>query len=80
MLKRGPGGYGRGSVVFCMEELLRRDSALCRLTEGRYGQRDRSMKGGRGLKGKAYLVVGLIPGELFLYVYIRCSCGGLRLR
>ncbi|APA12179.1 hypothetical protein sscle_09g069490 [Sclerotinia sclerotiorum 1980 UF-70] len=58
-----------GSVVFCMEELLRRDSKLCMITRGRYGQgRGKEGEGnGRGneLRGKAYLVAGVIPGELF---------------
>ncbi|QSZ32057.1 hypothetical protein DSL72_001626 [Monilinia vaccinii-corymbosi] len=49
-----------GSVVFCMEELLGRDSGLCWLTKGRY--RQRKGKKGCGLRGKAYLVVGVIPG------------------
>ncbi|TEY25742.1 hypothetical protein BOTCAL_1270g00010 [Botryotinia calthae] len=64
-----------GSVVFCLEELLGRSSALCLVTRGRYGRfrgeggkkRRRKWtrggrKGGEGLRGKAYLVVGVIPG------------------
>ncbi|RAL65447.1 hypothetical protein DID88_001014 [Monilinia fructigena] len=43
-----------------MEELLGRDSGLCKATKGRYGQRKEKKES--GLKGKAYLVVGVIPG------------------
>ena len=70
-----------GSVVFCLEELLGRSSALCWVTRGRYGRRGgeggnkRKRKwmrgggrGGEGLRGKAYLVVGVIPGEFFLFL------------
>ncbi|CAD6445309.1 0b28bfcb-800c-4637-8c6b-5a615c40c18e [Sclerotinia trifoliorum] len=58
---------GGGSVVFCMEELLRRDSKLCMITRGRYGQAREKGEGGKkrrrnGLRGKAYLVAGVIPG------------------
>ncbi|KAJ8059634.1 hypothetical protein OCU04_011286 [Sclerotinia nivalis] len=59
-----------GSVVFCMDELLRRDSKLCMITRGRYGQAsgegNRGEGGGNGLRGKAYLVAGVIPGEFFV--------------
>ncbi|TGO40361.1 hypothetical protein BHYA_0038g00350 [Botrytis hyacinthi] len=65
-----------GSVVFCLEELLGRSSALCWVTRGRYGRLGSGGKGkkkgrrwgrggrkeGEGLRGKAYLVVGVIPG------------------
>ncbi|KAF7896473.1 hypothetical protein EAF00_006487 [Botryotinia globosa] len=67
-----------GSVVFCLEELLGRCSALCWVTRGRYGRVGSGGKGrknwsmwgrgrggkreGEGLRGKAYLVVGVIPG------------------
>ncbi|KAF7946215.1 hypothetical protein EAE96_009217 [Botrytis aclada] len=73
-----------GSVVFCLEELLGRSSALCWVTRGRYGKVGSWRKGkgegkgvkkrkgrwwgrggrreGEGLRGKAYLVVGVIPG------------------
>ncbi|KAI9642765.1 hypothetical protein NHQ30_008497 [Ciborinia camelliae] len=51
-----------GTVVFCMEELLGRDSSLCMITKGRYRQRKGIWKKGSGLRGKAYLVVGVIPG------------------
>ncbi|KAA8571452.1 hypothetical protein EYC84_001452 [Monilinia fructicola] len=54
LLRRG------GTVVFCMEELLGRDSGLCKAIKGRYGE-GREKKGS-GLKGRAYLVVGVIPG------------------
>ncbi|TGO12838.1 hypothetical protein BTUL_0081g00140 [Botrytis tulipae] len=68
----------RGSVVFCLEELLGRCSALCWVTRGRYGRVGSGGKArkkgrgwgwgrggkreGEGLRGKAYLVVGVIPG------------------
>ncbi|KAF7931076.1 uncharacterized protein EAE97_009285 [Botrytis byssoidea] len=65
-----------GSVVFCLEELLGRCSALYWVTRGRYGRVGSGGKGrknwrmwgkggkreGEGLRGKAYLVVGVIPG------------------
>ncbi|TGO61579.1 hypothetical protein BCON_0026g00230 [Botryotinia convoluta] len=69
-----------GSVMFCVEELLGRSSALCWVTRGRYGRVGSGRKGkkkgrgwgrgwgrggrreGEGLRGKAYLVVGVIPG------------------
>lgn len=72
LLRRG------GTVVFCMEELLGRDSGLCKAIKGRYGE-GREKKGS-GLKGRAYLVVGVIPGELKIYALFseraaRCACG-----
>ncbi|KAF7932800.1 uncharacterized protein EAE98_004099 [Botrytis deweyae] len=78
----GEGLREGGSVVFCLEELLGRSSALCWVTRGRYGRVGSGRKGkgkgrrkgggwgwgkggrreGEGLRGKAYLVVGVIPG------------------
>lgn len=54
-----------GTLVFCMEELLRRDRKLRRLLNGKYRQGKGELG---GLRGRAYLVAGFIPGEL-----ITCS-------